>query len=125
MATPADLKARFPEFAAVDDARVQYWLTDAARIVTDGWGADEDVGLILLAAHNLAAGGALATGQSFPVGVTSFKSGTFSIGFSDASAAAQAAGGYGSTRYGIMFRSLLRVHAGGPFLAEAVAPCHG
>lgn len=120
----ADFRIRYAEFAAVPDDTVEYWLTDADRIVTDEWSAgDQPVARMALAAHHMSAGGVGASGIDGALsklgGVTSLKSGTFSASFSDAAARAQVAGGYGSTRYGREFLTYLRRNVGGPFLASA------
>lgn len=121
---PATLKLRYPAFAAVPDATVQYWLTDAARIVTDAWGDDQEPGTLALAAHSMATTPGVVAGGSgsaqIPAGVTSFKSGTVSLTFSDAAAAQSASGGYQATVYGKEFAVMLRRNVGGPLL---VGPC--
>lgn len=112
----AIFRIRYPEFAAVSDETVEYWLTDAELIVTDSWiPADHDPAIMALAAHNMALGG---LGSASPVGslkgVTSFKSGTFSASFSDAAANQSVNGGYNATRYGQQFYIYLRRNRGGP-----------
>lgn len=55
----ADIKARFPEFAATDTATIDRWLTEAGRYHNaECWGAKSDDGLAWLAAHMLKAYGA-------------------------------------------------------------------
>jgi hypothetical protein len=52
--TPADFKARFPEFGSVPDSRVQFWLDDAVLEVGESaWGELYEKGVFLLAAHLL------------------------------------------------------------------------
>lgn len=52
--TRADLKARFPKFAGVDDAIIDAALAEAARLVDDSWPeADYAPGRLLYAAHVL------------------------------------------------------------------------
>lgn len=125
MIDPATLRLRYPAFSTVNDGTINYWLTDAARIVTAAWGSDQEPGTLALAAHSMAltpgvlAGGSGAT--NFPAGVTSFKSGTVSLTFSDAAAAQASTGGYGSTVYGREFEVMLRRNAGGPMLVGS--PC--
>ena len=122
MTTPSLLKLRYSAFANVSDEVIAYWLADAGRIVTSQWGSDYEPGLLSLAAHNMAAGGALAQtgGVSVPAGVTSFKSASVSLTFSDAAVAQSAEGGYGSTIYGREFQVMLRRNSGGPSLAGYV-----
>jgi hypothetical protein len=51
---PADFKIRFPEFDAIDDLRVQFWLNDAIlEVGEDAWGTLGEKGAMLLAAHFL------------------------------------------------------------------------
>lgn len=52
--TAADLEARFPEFASVDDAIVTAAITEAGLQVDQSWSeADYTLALMLLAAHTL------------------------------------------------------------------------
>lgn len=105
----AALKLRFPAFAAVPDETVQYWIDDAERLVGDNWpGDDRAIGVITLAAHNMASLG-LGKGTA-PAGVTSFKSGTFSVTMSDKAASAT---GYSSTIYGRQYLAMCQRIFGG------------
>lgn len=120
-ATPATFKTRYPAFAAVDDATVEYWLTDARLIVTDAWAdVDRANAETALAAHNLilngygSAGGAVSDLAS--MGVTSFKSASMSVNFAEGVIASNAAGGYSATKYGKDFAVYLRRNRGGPRL---------
>lgn len=116
--TPADLKLRYDAFAAVDDAKVQYWLTDALRFVDTSWDEhDYAPALMAAAAHHMALRklGTDVTAQ-IPAGVTSFKSGDFSASIAESAAARSAAGGWAATEYGLEFKALLRRNKGGPRL---------
>ena len=117
--TPAALKARYPAFAAVLDATVQYWLTDAERYVDQSWRENDYApALMSRAAHSMAIGGILTSGSAqLPAGITNFKSGTFSATISDAAVQAQTKGDYGATPYGVEFRALQRRNFAGPRLA--------
>ena len=122
----ATLKLRYPAFAAVDDAVVEYWLTDARLIVTDAWAdVDRANAEMALAAHNMAlngygtAGGAV--GDLAAMGVESFKSASMSVSFNAAAVQRSGDGGYSSTRYGVAFLPYLRRNVGGPRLVG----CHG
>ncbi len=112
--TPADLKMRYPAFAAVADPTIQYWLTDAERFVTTSWSEiDYAPGLIAAAAHNMAkapvAGIAGSQVSGFAAaGVTHFRSGSFQAQFSEEAVKAQVAGGWASTEYGQEYYMLLR-----------------
>lgn len=123
---PATLKMRYPAFAAVPDATIQYWLDDAGRIVTTAWGADYEPGTFALAAHNMALartpgisdGGA----SQIPSGVTRFKSASVDIAVTEAAANRSVSGGYASTPYGAEFAIMLRRNTGGPELIGYVEP---
>jgi hypothetical protein len=123
--TAADLKLRFPDFAAVADDTVEYWLTDARLTVTDSWiEADRAPAEMTLAAHNMALNGLGAGGDMAGLagaGVSSFRSASLSVSFDASAVAAATAGGYGTTRYGIAFRTYLRRNTGGPFLSGCAA----
>jgi hypothetical protein len=121
-ATPAELKIRYPAFAAVDAAVVEYWLTDSRLTVVDSWIEDDRARAeMALAAHNMAGSG-LGTGGGAVadlagMGVTSFKSASMSVNFAEGTISAANSGGYASTRYGREFQVFLRRNRGGPFLA--------
>jgi hypothetical protein len=62
--TPALFKARFVEFAATSDARVQIFLDDAALDMNVAfWGRKYDLGQTFLAAHLLSVSDKTATGS--------------------------------------------------------------
>lgn len=120
--TAVDLKMRFPAFANVSDATINYWITDALAIVTTCWGSSDFRPAIMeLAAHNMVKAGVpgIVADKVSGVaarGVTNFKSASFSASF-DSSAAARLSGtGYGSTQYGADFAVRLRRNTGGPRL---------
>lgn len=117
---PPHLKARYAAFAAVDAGTIQFWLTDAERFVTDSWvEGDYAAGLMALAAHNMALAGYgtdAAALASVPAGITRMKSGSFELGFSEASANARATGSLASTRYGQEYQALLKANRGGPLI---------
>lgn len=124
--TPPEVTAfrlRYPAFVAVPDQTVQYWLTDAERIVTTGWiEADYDVAIMAHAAHEMALAGlegGSGGGGGTMEGVTSFRSASMSVTFSDAHAARLSAGGWEATRYGREFLIYLRRNRGGPVVAVA------
>ena len=110
---PADLKARYPAFAAVLDVTVQVWLDDAATYADATWpDADRRTGVMAYAAHRMAEMG-IGT-AAIPLGLTSFKSGTFSASVSDKTASAT---GLDATVYGREFAALRRRNFAGPRLA--------
>lgn len=110
--TAANLKARFPAFAAVADASVEYWI-DEGDEQTGRWPeTGRDKAVMAYAAHRMAEQG---MGQGVvPAGVTSFKSGTFSATVSDAVAGLT---GFDATVYGREFVSLRRRAFFGPVMA--------
>lgn len=119
--TASDLKQRFLAFAAVPDATVEYWLTDARLIVTARWAEiDRAPAEMALAAHNMAlnglgsAGGAV--GDLAAMGVTSFKSASMSVSFDGATIGRASSGGYRATKYGQQFLTYLARNRGGPRL---------
>ena len=109
--TADDLKTRFPAFSGVDDAVVEYWIDDAARVVDESWPENSFAPAIMAhAAHMMTEVGVLG-GGAIPAGVTSFKSGTFSATISDRVASAT---GYGTSFYGRQFLALRRAAFMGP-----------
>lgn len=115
--TVDDFRERFPRFAAVSDARIEYWLARHAP-VTDAWDDDDYFDAILeLTAHNLVINDELpGDGGGSMVGVTRFRSASMDVSFSERAANSGLTGGYGSTKYGQMFAVRLRRHGGGPRL---------
>lgn len=120
--TPADLKTRYSAFAAVTDEVLQYWLTDAERGVDESWSeVDYAPALLALAAHNMAVEGvgAATSSSNIPAGVTSFRSGSFSVQFTEAAAQASLDSGLASTRYGAEYLRLLNASKGGPMVTAS------
>lgn len=110
--TAADLKARYPAFAAVADVTVNLWLAEAAIECATFIDADRPRAELAYAAHRLAEAG-LGAGV-VPAGITSFKSGTFSATVSDAMASRT---GFDATAYGREYTMLRRRSLAGPRLA--------
>lgn len=127
--TPADLKQRYPAFAGVDDATIQFWLTDAERFVDESWiEGDYSPALQAAAAHAMAREGLDASsGATIPAGLTSFRSGSFAVTLSDTAASQSVAAGFGSSRYGRDYLALLAASKGGPRVTSTglVAGCGG
>ena len=115
--TIADFRTRYPAFAAVADASVQYWLTEGFAEVSAWADSDQPRGAMAYAAHRLTEQG---VGGATPQGVTAFKSGTFSASVSDTQANRT---GFNATVYGRDFLDLARRNFGGPRLAW-VPPVH-
>ena len=114
--TPADLKARFPAFAAVSDSVIQGALDEAALQVDETW-VDEPnyrLGILLLAAHilTLDGQGAGAESEAAAAGASGFKrmrSGQLELErFTAADAGGGDEGVVATTSYGRRFLDLLR-----------------
>lgn len=104
-------RLRYPVFAAVSDDGVNLWL-DEGMVETATWEeATRERAAMLYAAHQLALQG-LDGGA--PAGATSFKSGTFSMTFSDGAASRT---GFRATAYGRDYLDLARRQFAGPRLA--------
>lgn len=109
------LKVIFPAFAGVADVTIEYWLTEAAIVAN--WGNDH--AQMLLAAHYMAING-LGT-NAVTGGLTSFKSGSVDMKFSEASSNAI---GFAQTIYGQQFSVLLRRRYAGPrVISTGVVEC--
>lgn len=113
MITSADFKIQFPEFAAIDDDRVQYWITKSATYIgPNEWGTFYDEGVAYWVAHRIASGlQNVATQTESPdeVGAIMKKAGDTAIQFSDKVALAKLTGdSYLSTEYGQYFLQLRR-----------------
>lgn len=105
----AELRAMFPAFVSVPDATIALWLRKADLHIGDNWPEDERGDARLCwTAHSMAL---LGLGQgTAPAGVTSFKSGTFSVQMSDKAASAT---GYASTIYGRQYLAMCQRIFGG------------
>ncbi|MBK6800425.1 MAG: DUF4054 domain-containing protein [Novosphingobium sp.] len=110
--TAANLKARFPAFAAVADGTVEYWINEGDEQTATWPETGRDKAVMAYAAHRMAELGIGST--SIPVGLTSFKSGTFSATVSDSVAGLT---GMDATVYGREFVTLRRVAFAGPRMA--------
>ena len=106
---PADLKARFPDFAAVADVVVQTALDEAALQVGADWASEADIrlGRLLLAAHVLTLDGQGSGAESATAaagGVRRMRSGALEL----ERAADASPGALDSTGYGRRFVELMR-----------------
>lgn len=126
--TVRDLVARFPAFAAVPISTVEVYLNDALGMVSESWAeADYIPAACALAAHNMAVLG-LDNGKTeaetyAAQGVTSVRSGNFSMQISESVAIKAAAGGFDSTPYGRQFAVIRRRNRAGPRLITAGPAC--
>lgn len=104
----AELRAMFPAFVTVPDATIALWLRKSDLSISHWPADDQNDAALCLAAHNMAS---LGLGQgTAPAGVTSFKSGTFSVTMSDKAASAT---GYSSTIYGRQYLAMCQRIFGG------------
>ena len=116
MATPisaADLKIRFPEFAAIADGTIDVFVTNSIVIIGDGdnWPTPAAYQLAqgYLVAHDMTLAGygqaSLAQLKGLQ-GVTRFKADDLDISFSDEAAKSQLSSPIKSTHYGRQFVEL-------------------
>ncbi len=129
--TPADLKLQFPEFAAVPDSRVSFWLDRAARSVDESW-PEEDFtyARMLLAAHFMTMSGLGTSAEATSVndGSAQFRSmriGSLSLERFGPGGSSGGAFQFSTTRYGREFRLLLRQVKGGPRVAGTLSLSRG
>lgn len=113
--TASEFKAWYPAFAAVSDATIDAriaWVN--GRDVDRSWSeADFRYGIMAAAAHRMVKAGvpgiaADQTSEFAAKGVTSFKSGSFNVSFSEAAANRASGTGWESTSYGADYLDLLR-----------------
>jgi len=128
--TPADVRADFPAFAAVDDAVIQRRIDRTAATVDQSWlEADYTFARSLLAAHFLTEDG-IGGGTDAEIaalglsGVSRLKSGSLDVSFASDSGAA-GGGAWDSTSYGRRFAAILRRNKGGPLIAVGAGGCIG
>ncbi|WP_447724622.1 DUF4054 domain-containing protein [Sphingomonas koreensis] len=116
--TVAEFRERFPAFAAVPDARVQYWLDHHDPVTTDWIEGDYQNAILELTAHNLVVNDEVpGSGQSGDMaGVTRFRSASMDVSFSEKAANAGLDGEYDATKYGQRFKIYLRRSMAGPRL---------
>jgi hypothetical protein len=113
--TPAQFKARFPEFEAVADAVIAFALEEAGISVDDSWiERDYVIAIYYLTAHILASSGKLsgdAAGAAVQGPVTSESLGDASVSYADKSKVVGAEGlaaELASTTYGQRYLGLRR-----------------
>jgi len=112
---PTQFKARFPEFASVDDARIQLFLDDAGLAMDESvWLDVHDTGQAYLAAHYLAMGSKSSagggTGVSGPITGKTVEGVSVSYGSSQAvgGAGSHTSGYYNLTQYGQRYMVLMK-----------------
>lgn len=110
VATAAQLKARFAEFASVEDALVSEWLGVAARQMNpDRWGNKLNDGQMFLAAHMMKLGriGSEAAPTAARGPIVSETVGAVSRSYA-VDAASMSSSSFGSTFYGQQYEALRR-----------------
>ena len=117
--TPAQLKAKFPAFAAVPDVTVDAYLADAfvSGVDTSWPEAQYATAGMAFAAHQMAKFGIGDHGQVAGYarqGVTGLRSGSFSVNLDPSKARAVALGELNATPYGQEYKRLLEAVKGGP-----------
>lgn len=125
--TAAQLKAKYPAFDTVADATVDVHVADAAATAVDtSWReADYAPAIMAFAAHRMALLNIGVHGQVAGYarqGVTSLRSGSFSVSLDADKAKAAAAGELDATPYGQDYKRLLGMNKSGPRVISARLP---
>lgn len=117
--TAAEIKTRFPEFAAVDTSLIDQIIAEANRFVDSSWiEADYKIAIQFLTAHMLVTGGALnpdgAAAQAVVSGpIKSESLGDASVSYSDSSVSSGLSAEESelmSTNYGRRFAAIRRAN---------------
>lgn len=124
--TPAELKARYPVFATVDDVIVQAAIDEAGRMVDETWTEGDYTNAIMLAACHIMAlegHGTSAEAKAVATGAGAYetiRSGQLTL-TRGAWASGQSADGnwWKSTSWGRRFWQLLRLNKAGPRVVSA------
>lgn len=112
--TAADLKSRFPAFAAVADATINDALADAARMVDETWTeGDFAAARMLYAAHLMTMDGLGKTTEAKLQGFSKLSIGPLSI---ERGTQPGAPGELNSTSFGRRFIEMRRRNRGGPLV---------
>lgn len=119
---PQTFLEAFPEFEAVPEARLSFFLERAEEAVPSGrFGAETEFGRMLHVAHHLAVLGSCAEGDrktgAAPVGaVTSKTVGSVSVDYDVSGSSETEAGYWNATGYGRLFWGLVRRYRRMPFV---------
>lgn len=108
MITATDFKVRFPEFASVDDARIELFINDAVIVLNESyWGDKYDLGLYYYTAHVLQLGSQTESGNADATSAIASQAvdGT-SISFAQGPVNDQSEAFYSSTAYGQRYLAL-------------------
>lgn len=111
--TVAELKDRFPEFAAVADGVVQFALDEALTRVDTSWiESNYQIAILLYAAHVLALGGHDAVETEEDAGLSQITIGPLTLRYAKSSSSSSN-DPIASTSYGRRFLELLRRNSPG------------
>jgi hypothetical protein len=116
--TVIEFRAIYPQFAAVSDAVIQYQLNAFACLYQGDYGCSADYLAGLFVAHQVAV--ATSGGNGAAQSIASKSVGDVSISYNK-SAAADKAGDFGATKYGMEFARLMGMFGMGPIMAGAVS----
>ena len=116
MVTPADIKLRFPEFATVDDARIQLFIDDATDTVNTKC-HNSDLMVAYLTAHLLTLGTQTEAGDTTPIQTIASESvGDVSRSFGGTTSASSNDNFYTGTSYGMRYLDLRKNCIGRPLI---------
>ncbi len=116
--TATSMKFKFPEFADIDDATLEFAIEEAAMTVTDAWEVSGSLALMYLAAHLVAAGVASANALASGGGgaVQSESIGRFSITYKSLPNSSAAVDDLSSSSYGNRYIDIRALNFGGPVI---------
>jgi hypothetical protein len=128
--TAADLKTKYPAFAAVADATIDVYLADAAAVGADSTWAEADYApaVLAFAAHQMALLGMGDQGEAAgyaAAGVSRVRSGQFEAWLDPAVVGRVSKGGLDATPYGRAYKLLLRKNKSGPRIAGGPVDTNG
>lgn len=114
--TATSIKMRFPEFADVDDAVVEFAIEEARLSVGSNWTTGYDLALVYLVAHYVASSVATSTsgGTGDDGDIASESIGRFSVSYARSANADAVHEDKSSTSYGRRYIELLGRNFGGP-----------
>jgi len=116
MVTPADIKIRFPEFVAIDDARIQLFIDDAIVTVNTKC-PNSDLMIAYLTAHLLTLGTQTEAGDTTPIqNIASESVGDVSRSFGGTASSSSNDNFYTGTAYGMRYLDLRKNCIGRPLI---------
>lgn|SRR4051812_10284991 len=115
--TATSMKLKFPEFAELDDSVLEFAIEEARLGVGTNWIKGQDIALLYLAAHYVAAGQAASAGDGGD-GIASESIGRFSITYKNSatSNASATSDDVASSTYGRRYAQLRDLNFGGPVI---------